>query len=178
MGDSGAMKMLQEALKESINDDLRSKLHKMVSVFLTHHQMGESEAYYRIIPNLHMKDSSITSVFAQTGFNPSRFLEKVEDKDIGQCERIIEVEGRTGKYQEKPSLYDKYLRRDCKSQPHLLKLSYAQFVKRYQAVSKADENFTTPAVTVQKQHDESGPLMYEDHIITHDYDEQEYAMEL
>ena len=127
--DSGAMKMLQEALKESINDDLRSKLHKMVSVFLTHRQMGESEAYYRIIPNLHMKDSSITSVFAQTGFNPSRFLEKVEDKDIGQCERIIEVEGRTGKYQEKPSLYDKYLRRDCK-----LCLGFTDFSWSYHSV--------------------------------------------
>ena len=55
--------------------------------------MGESEAYYRIIPSMHMKDSNVKTVFAQTGFNPSRYLEKVEDKDIDQCEKIVEVEG-------------------------------------------------------------------------------------
>ena len=128
--DSGTMQVLKESLKDSMNEDLRSRLKKMVSVFLTHRQMGESEAYYRIIPNMHMKDSNVTAVFALTGFNPSRYLEKVDDDMVDQCEKIIEVEGRTGKYQEKPSLYEKYLRRDCNTQPHLQKLSYAQFVKR------------------------------------------------
>ena len=66
--------------------------------------MGESEAYYRIIPNMHMKDSNIKTVFAQTGFNSSCYLEKVEESDIDQCEKVVEVEGRLGKYQEKPSL--------------------------------------------------------------------------
>merc|ERR1712168_979653 len=47
--DSGTMKMLQEALKDSQNEDLKSRLKKAVSVFLTHRQMGESEAYYSII---------------------------------------------------------------------------------------------------------------------------------
>ena len=87
--DSGTMKILQEALKESTNDDLRTRLKKMVSVFLTHRQMGESEAYYRILPSMHMKDSNVKAVFAQTGFNPSRYLEKVEEKDVQQCEKII-----------------------------------------------------------------------------------------
>ena len=95
--DSGTMKTLQEALKESMNEDLRTRLKKMVSVFLTHRQMGESEAYYRIIPSMHMKDSNVKTVFAQTGFNPSRYLEKVEDKDIDQCEKVVEGEGRVGK---------------------------------------------------------------------------------
>ena len=89
--DSGTMKMLQEAMKDSSNEDLRSKLRKMVSVFLTHRQMGESEAYYRIIPSLHMKDSNVKTVFAQTGFNPSRYLEKVEEKDIEMCKKVEEV---------------------------------------------------------------------------------------
>ena len=40
--DSGTMKMLQEALKQSMNEDLHSRLRKMVSVFITHRQMGES----------------------------------------------------------------------------------------------------------------------------------------
>ena len=69
--DTGTMQILQEALKESTNEDLRTRLKNMVSVFLTHRQMGECEAYFRIIPNMLMKDSDIKTVFAQTGFNPS-----------------------------------------------------------------------------------------------------------
>ena len=38
--DSGTMKILQEALKDSANEDLRSRLKKTVSIFLTHRQMG------------------------------------------------------------------------------------------------------------------------------------------
>ena len=95
--DSGTMKMLQEALKESMHEDLRCQLRRLVSVFLTHRQMGESEAYYRIFPSMHMKESNVKTVFAQTGFNPSRYLERIEDKDVNQCEKVVEVEGRLGK---------------------------------------------------------------------------------
>ena len=117
--DSGAMKMLQEALKEFMHEDLKTQLKKIVSVFLTHRQMGESEAYYRIFPNMHMKESSITTIFAATGFHPIRYLEKVDEKDVHKCDKIVEVEGRTGKYQEKPSIYEKYLRRNCAKQPSI-----------------------------------------------------------
>ena len=114
--DTGTMQMLQEALKESKNDNLKTQLQKMVSVFLTHRHMGESEAYYRILPSMNMKYSSTTCVFAQTGFSPSRFLEKLDERDTKYCEKVIQVQGRTGKYQEKPSLYDKSW---CRTAPNL-----------------------------------------------------------
>ena len=176
--DSGTMQILQEALRESMNDDLRTRLKKMVSVFLTHRQMGESEAYYRIIPSMHMKDSDVKTVFAQTGFNPSRYLEQVDDKDVDKCDKVVEVEGRKGKYQEKPSLYEKYFRRDCKTQPHLRRLCYAQFVKRYQSVGKIDDDFNFSPVKVKKMYDENGSPIFENHIIAGDYDELDYAIEL
>ena len=73
--------------------------------------MGESEGYYRLLPHMHLKDSNIEAVFAPTGFNPSRFLKRVEDVTAVDSENLIEVEGREGKYQEKSSMYEKYLRR-------------------------------------------------------------------
>ena len=125
-----------------------------------------------------MKDSNVKTVFAQTGFNPSRFLEKVDEKDLDQCEKIVEVDGRTGKYQEKPSLYEKYLRRDCKTQPHLSKLCYAQFVKRYCSTGKIGENFDPTPITVQKHFNHLGAPIFDNHIVTADYDEKDFALEL
>ena len=168
--DTGTMKVLEEALKESRNEDLRSRLKKTMSVFLTHRQIGESEAYYRVIQSLHMKHSNVATVFAPTGFNPSRFLQQVCEDDIEQCAKVVKVEGREGTYQEKPSLYDKYLRRNLAKQPHLANMCYAQFVKRYQAIGKVDEKFDFSPLSVKKDTDSNGKVVVnEDHIITHDY---------
>ena len=149
--DTGTMQMLQEALKEARNDNLRTQLQKMVSVFLTHRHMGESEAYYRILPSMHMKESSVTCVFAGTGFFPSRFLEKLDERNAKNCEKVVEVQGRTGKYQEKPSLYEKYLRRDCANQPYIKQLCYAQFVKFYQASGSANMKYDFQQCLLKKQ---------------------------
>ena len=176
--DSGTMQKLQEALKESSSDNLKTQLQKMVSVFLTHRQMGESEAYFRIFPSMHMKESNIKCVFAQTGFFPSRFLERVEDDEIQHCEKVVEVQGRSGLYQEKPSLYDKYLRRDCRSQPYLRTLCYSQFVKQYQASALVNKSFDFKVRKVTKQYDSEGTPKYQNHIITKDYDNEETAIEL
>ena len=73
--DSGTMQLLIDALKDAENEDLRAKLKRIKSVFLTHRQMGESEAYYRILPHMHLKDSNVEAVFAPTCFNPSHFLQ-------------------------------------------------------------------------------------------------------
>ena len=57
--DSGTMKHIKEALKQAGNESLRTKLSLVSHTFLTHRQIGKSEAYFRILPHLHMKESNI-----------------------------------------------------------------------------------------------------------------------
>ena len=170
------MRLLQEALKSNANEDLRTRLKEMASIFLTHRQMGECEAYYRIIQSMHLKQSDVQTVFAQTGFNPSRFLERIDDNDLDKCEHVVEVEGREGKYQEKPSLYEKYLRRDCRKQPELVKLCYAQFVKRYTSVSKVPDKFEFTPKILRKEEclDNNGKVINENHIVARDCDDEDF----
>ena len=98
--DSGTMKYIREALKNAGNENLRSRLILVAHQFLTHRQIGECEAYYRILPQLHMKKSNIEAVFVATGFknNRSRFLQKITDEEAAKCENPISVEGRDGWY--------------------------------------------------------------------------------
>ena len=58
------------------------------------------------------------------------------------------------------------------------KLCYAQFVKRYYSVSKADDNFDCSPIKVDKQYDAYGEVLHENHIITEDYDDVEQPTEL
>ena len=46
--DSGTMKFIIEALKNAKDENLRSKLSLVAHKFLTHRQIGECEAYFRL----------------------------------------------------------------------------------------------------------------------------------
>ena len=74
--DTGTMEFIKAAIKDSENQPLRDKLKVVKNTFLTHRQMGESEAYYKLFPSMHLADSNIGTVFVGTGFNKSRFLKK------------------------------------------------------------------------------------------------------
>ena len=168
--DSGTMKFILEALKDSRNESLVKQLSIVAHKFLTHRQIGECEAYYRILPHLRMKDSNIEAVFVATGFkeNRSKFLQKLKDEDIDKCENLIEVSGRLGFYTEKSSLIDKYMRRDTTDHPEVYDITYLQFAKRYCSTRtdpKNDEDFR-PKEYVKS--DESIDNL--DFIVTHDFE--------
>ena len=136
--DSGTLHHIKEALKNSEDDTLRSKLSLVANTFLTHRQIGECEAYFRIIPNLTLKSSNIEAMFIPTGFkkNRSRFLKRVTEEEAKKCTDVIVLDDRKGLYIEKPSLLDKYERRDIEINQALDYLSYLQFGKRYTASNK------------------------------------------
>ena len=101
---------------------------------------------------------------------PADFFQKVCVNDIEKCAKVVNIEGREGLYQDKPSLYEKYLRRDLAKQPHLANLCYAQFVKRYHAIGEVNERFNFSPVSVKKDTDSNGKIITnEEHILTHDY---------
>ena len=140
--DSGTMKHIKEALNSAGNESLKCKLNLVAQQCLTHRQIGESEAFFRILPHLHMKESNIESVFVQTGFNKnrSRFLHKLSDEEVKYCENPIEVTGRMGLYTEKPSVLENYTRRDYTKHPDVFDITYIQFAKRYSATRKGPKN--------------------------------------
>ena len=135
--DSGTMKFIQEALKIAGSESLKNRISIVAHQFLTHRQIGEAEAYYRILPYLHMKESNAETVFVATGFkeNRSRFLQKVSDEELHKCQQPIEITGREGYYIEKPSIIEKYMRRDCSEYKEVFEMSYIQFSKRYCATN-------------------------------------------
>ena len=94
------LEFLVAALKEHQDLSLHEKLKLMKDVFLTHRQIGEAECYYRLLPQMHLADSNLGTVFLHTGFNKSKFLRKVDDDEDGV--ETVTIEGREGKYVEAP----------------------------------------------------------------------------
>ena len=107
----------------------------MANTFLTHRQMGEAEAYYKIFPNLTLKYSNVDTIFIPTDKKEyrSKFLTKVVEGDSNYSEGVQVRGGREGIFLEKPDIVDKFCRRKIPENiPALEDLSLIQFAKMYQ----------------------------------------------
>ena len=152
--DNKMLEFLLAALKEHDDLSLHEKLKLMKDVFLNHREIGEAECYYRLLPQMHLAESNISSVFLHTGFNKSRFLKKIdEDEDDGIA--TVTIEGREGKFVEGSSLHDKYMKRP----PYLFYMSYAQFAKCYSPASQIKQ------VEEEEEVEEFGDEENEDEVI-------------
>ena len=123
---------LKDAAKQCRGKGKKEQLRFMAQAFMTHRQMGECEAYYRMIPSLHLSQSNLKCVFVATGFpwNRSKFLAKVEeagkdkilDVNPGECDveevdqdergkwpsKTIEIPGHEGHFRPAPPIHEKY----------------------------------------------------------------------
>ena len=141
---------LREALYNAAGKETKEKLRVLKDAYITHRQVGASEAAYKINPNMRLKDSNISCIFVVTGFpqKRSRFYKWVKDDDFEEEQEIVEdefdddedleeqalppaktvkIEGRPGEYIESISIIEKY-----KARPkHLEDMCLAQFATAY-----------------------------------------------
>ena len=145
---------LREALFSTAGKETKERLKALKDAYITHRQVGASEAVYKVLPSLRLKDSNIACLFVVTGFpgNRSRFYQKVndeyvedqgndneeeEDVDLGSDNeyeehappesRTFEIDGREGTYKESINVLDRYVER-----PKYLKtMCLAQFAISY-----------------------------------------------
>ena len=71
------LKDVKKAMKKE-QASQRDTMWALAQAYMTSREMGESEAYYKLEPSLHYKQSNIKTIFITSGFpqNRSRFLRK------------------------------------------------------------------------------------------------------
>ena len=168
--ETGMTSFLKEALAATSDKDTSEKLKALKTAYLTHRQMGASEAVYRVVPNMRLKDSNITCTFVNSGFpqNRSSFFKKMKDDetlDENEHEEeevefeenevdvdfgLVKLQGRPGKFKQAVSVIDRYsarpqsLKSMCLSQ-FAISYTYAQKSKLPKSVVFDDDG-----VSIQK----------------------------
>ena len=131
--DEGITQYLKEAAAILKSEpDQYKKCQQMANTFLTHRQMGEVEAYYKILPNLNLKYSSVDTIFIPADKKElrSKFLQKLNKGDANYAKGSEVKGGRDGLFLEKPDIIDKYCRREIlEKNEELEELSQIQFAK-------------------------------------------------
>ena len=140
------MRVPKKAKSEMSDKPMTQQLKQMASVFLSHRQMGEAEAVYRVTPDMHLSESNIKCVYVQTGFPASRYVHAnkvsndVHDPRFAENDSVFEIADRIGLYKESATLLYYYERRDIKD--NVDKLCYAQFCKEYETCRKKKPDST------------------------------------
>ena len=92
--ESGMTDFLRKALSSAKDMPDKEKINVLKKCYLTHRQIGAPEAVYRLIQNMHLKDSNISTVFVQSGFpeNRTTFFRKVSEDGDEKDETTAEAE--------------------------------------------------------------------------------------
>ena len=161
--DAELMNSLTLAAKHCKSKSTREQMETIAYTFLKSRCLGESEVYYRLLPELHFTHSNIQTKYLPAGFPESRskmmyVVEKEEEKLYDQ-DQLVEIEGKPKKYTQKATLISKYIRRP----PKLEEMSYLQFAKMYESKNKVgttmhnrcSKELAEPTEDLEKHHQRS-----------------------
>ena len=135
---TGLTDLLKTGMKQLGKDgDMRQKCNSLANLFMSHRQVGEAEAYYKLLAHMNLVYSNVATVYAPTEPKRERrqFLQK-QDPDDGKG---FKVKDKEGLFLEKPDLVSKYERRkllgpeeDTEEDDTLEDMCYCQWVKMYE----------------------------------------------
>ena len=76
------MEILRQVVANNPDDDTKEKMKKVASTFLSHRQIAEAEAFYKLLPDLLLKNSSVACQWLPLGAPENRFkrMKKLKNK--------------------------------------------------------------------------------------------------
>ena len=127
--DSGVMELIKAVLQQSSSESAKEQMKLIANTFLTHRQIGEAEAIYRLLPNMILKNSNVGCQWLSVGKRSelSKRWRLANKEEIENGIGLIKIKDRDGYWVEQNDMLSKYLRR-----PDSLELiSASQFSKMY-----------------------------------------------
>ena len=144
--ETGTTAFLKQALSDNVEKETKEKLHALKNAYAENREVGFSEAVYRAISSLHLKQSNVGTVYVSTGFPQNRSimhrrvkdenedldddLENSDDDEEQQSSSkpgLVSVEGYSGKFQPSVSIHDRYAKRP----EYIETMCLAQFATLY-----------------------------------------------
>ena len=155
--------MLIEAMKAmDTKDDLRKKKMQMATTFQANRQIGEAEAYYKLLPQLNLTYSSVATTWIPTTKKEDRrpFSQKIDpDNNNLAKNQYFQIKDKEGFFIEKADAVSKYVRREAVREEDIEaveRLTYCQFMKMYGTMSNEPDDVR------EGELDEEDPLVLEE----------------
>ena len=132
--ETGTVEAITQMLKSNPDDGTKEKMKKVASTFLSHRQIGEAEAFYKLLPDLNLKNSNVTCQWVALGRKSDRYIRMIRaDDDDKESKNLVKLEGVEGQWYEQPDILSKYRRRSEK----LEKISYSHYGRMIRSGGKS-----------------------------------------
>ena len=108
------MEVLKQVFESNPEDTTKEKMKKIANTFLSHRQIGEAEAFFKLLPDLLLKNSNVTCQWLSLERKENKFIrmKKAEEhEDNNRSKNLIKLEGVEGLWYEQPDMMSKYKRR-------------------------------------------------------------------
>ena len=165
--DTATLNAMKAAVKDKADAGVREKMKEVASKYVRARQIGECEAWYRLLPDLYLSKSNTVAKFAGTGFEEERShmyrrATKQQEEAGVQC---VQLAGKEGLWYRQPDVWSKYLRRP----DELEDMCYAQFVMMYDACSSGSKS--------ESENDDNADEPKEQHFEEEEEEEQQQELE-
>ena len=140
--DTGLIDVINSVLKQAISQSLKEQMKLIANTFMTHRQIGEAEATFRLLPNMLLKNSNVACQWISVGKRSemTKRWKLASKEEVENSNGLIQIKDREGYWIEQSDMISKYLRR-----PNEVELiSASQFAKMYTTSGmnhKADDTF-------------------------------------
>ena len=112
--ETGTVEVLKQVLESNPEDCTKEKMKKIANTFLSHRQIGEAEAFFKLLPDLLLKNSNVTCQWLSLERKEERFIRMIkaeEHEENKKNKNLIKLEGVEGLWYEQPDIMSKYKRR-------------------------------------------------------------------
>ena len=120
------MEILRQVVANNPDDDTKEKMKKVASTFISHRQIGEAEAFYKLLPDLLLKKSSVVCQWLPLGAPEDRF-KRMKKAEENESKNLIKLDKIEGLWYEQPDILSKYKRRP----EEIEQMRYTQFGKMF-----------------------------------------------
>ena len=135
--ESGTVEAIKQMIENNPDDCTKEKMKKIASTFLSHRQIGEAEAFYKLLPDLNLKNSNVTCQWVPLGRKSERYIRmKRADENESENKQLTKLEGVEGLWYEQPDILSKYKRRDDR----LEKICYSHYGKMIRTGGKMTDD--------------------------------------
>merc|ERR1712082_56045 len=132
------MEVIKAALEQADAGDVKEKMKVVSNAFLTHRQMGEAEAVYKLLPSMTLKNSNVACQWVSLGLKEERSKrwKKASEEDMKSGTPLTKIKDQDGVWFEQQDMWTKYLRRPEET---LGNMCLAQFAKMYTSCNTKKE---------------------------------------
>ena len=111
--DTGLMELINSVLQQDKSENTKERMKMVANTFLTHRQIGEAEAVYRLLPNMVLKNSNATCQWLSVGkrIELSKRWKLATKKEVESREGLVKIKDREGLWYQQQDMLSKFLRR-------------------------------------------------------------------